>query len=88
MKRNCKAPKRNGDDKNDAANIVIKSNDDALLLSVDSLIDLRVLDSGTSFHITNHKEVMENYEGGNFGKFYLLDGKPLNIVGMGISYEA
>ena len=52
-------------------------------MSVDNPIDSWVLDSGASFHITAHRDVLENYVAGNYGKVYLADGEPLDIVGMG-----
>lgn len=57
---------------------------DVLLLSVNSSIDLWVLDSGgTSFHPMAHRDVKENYIAGDHGKVYVVDGEPLNIVGIG-----
>lgn len=84
LKRNCRAPpKKNDENKADGANAVTEEITDALLLSVDSPIDSWVLDSGASFHTTAHKELMENYVAGNYGKVYLADGEPLDIVGIG-----
>lgn len=76
-----RAPKKN-DDKGDAANTATDDGQDALRLSVDSLVDSWVLDSGASFHTTAHREIMENYVARNHGKVYLADG-PLEIVGIG-----
>lgn len=50
---------------------------------VDSPVDSWVLDSGASFHTTPHQNIMENYVAGNYGKVYLADGLPLDIVGIG-----
>ena len=50
---------------------------------VDSPVDSWVLDSGASFHTTPHHNIMENYVAGNYGKVYLADGLPLDIVGIG-----
>uniref|UniRef100_A0A0D3AR70 Retrovirus-related Pol polyprotein from transposon TNT 1-94-like beta-barrel domain-containing protein n=1 Tax=Brassica oleracea var. oleracea TaxID=109376 RepID=A0A0D3AR70_BRAOL len=50
---------------------------------VDSPVDSWVLDSGASFHTTLHHNIMENYVAGNYGKVYLADGLPLDIVGIG-----
>ena len=55
---------------------------DALLLVVDSLLDDWVLDSGVSFHTTPHREIIQNYVTGDFGKVYLADGSALDVVGM------
>ena len=41
------------------------------------------MDSGASFHTTPHREIIQNYVAGNFGKVYLADGSALNVVGMG-----
>jgi hypothetical protein len=56
---------------------------DALILSVDSPLDSWVLDSRASFHTIAIREVLENYVAGDFGKVYLADGTPLDIVGIG-----
>jgi hypothetical protein len=41
------------------------------------------MDTGASFHTTAICEVLENYVAGDFGKVYLADGTPLDIVGIG-----
>ena len=82
MRRYCKAPKKKDGNKGDGANAITEDVPDALLLSVDSPIDSWVLDSGASFHTTAHREIMENYAAGNYGKVYLADGEPLDIVGI------
>uniref|UniRef100_A0A7N2R0F3 Integrase catalytic domain-containing protein n=1 Tax=Quercus lobata TaxID=97700 RepID=A0A7N2R0F3_QUELO len=51
--------------------------------AVDSLLDDWVLDSGVSFHTTPHREIIQNYVAGDFGKVYLADGSVLDVVGMG-----
>ncbi|RVW60263.1 Retrovirus-related Pol polyprotein from transposon TNT 1-94 [Vitis vinifera] len=56
---------------------------DALLLAVDSPLDDWVLDSGASFHTTPHREIIQNYVAGDFGKVYLADGSALDVVGLG-----
>uniref|UniRef100_A0A0D3E471 Retrovirus-related Pol polyprotein from transposon TNT 1-94-like beta-barrel domain-containing protein n=1 Tax=Brassica oleracea var. oleracea TaxID=109376 RepID=A0A0D3E471_BRAOL len=50
---------------------------------VDSPVDSWVLDSGASFRTAPHHNIMENYVAGNYGKVYLADGLPLDIVGIG-----
>lgn len=82
FKKNCREPQKKRNE-NDAANAVTDELQDALLLSVDSPIDSWVLDSGASFHTTAHREIMEHYVTGDFGKVYLADGEALDIVGMG-----
>ena len=41
------------------------------------------MDSGASFHATLHREIIENYVVGDFGKVYLTDGSVLDVVGLG-----
>ena len=48
-----------------------------------SPLDDWVLDSGVSFHSTPHREIIQNYAAGDFGKVYLVDGSALDVVGMG-----
>ena len=35
------------------------------------------------FHTTPHREIIQNYAAGDFGKVYLADGTTLDVVGMG-----
>ncbi|RVX14680.1 Retrovirus-related Pol polyprotein from transposon TNT 1-94 [Vitis vinifera] len=79
--RQCKSPKKKNED--DSANAVIEEVQDALLLAVDSPLDDWVLDSGASFHTTPHREIIQNYVAGDFGKVYLADGSALDVVGLG-----
>lgn len=80
IKKNCKNPKKT---ENDSANVVTEEVQDALLLAVHSPVDDWILDSGASFHTSSHREIMQNYVAGDFGKVYLADGEALNVVGMG-----
>ena len=41
------------------------------------------MDSGASFHTTPHREIIQNYVTGNFGKVYLADGSALDVVDIG-----
>ena len=41
------------------------------------------MDSGASFHTTPHREIIQNYVVGDFGKVYLADGTTFDVVGMG-----
>ena len=41
------------------------------------------MDSGASFHATPHREIIQNYAVGDFGKVYLADGSALDVVGVG-----
>ena len=81
FRNQCKSPKRkNGDD---STNAVTEEIQDALLLAVNSPLDDWVLDLGVLFHTTPHREIIQNYVAGNFGKVYLVDGSALDVVGMG-----
>ena len=53
------------------------------MLSVNIPIESWILDSGASFHSTSCKESLQNYVAGNFGKVYLADDEPLDIVEKG-----
>ena len=81
FRRQCKSPKKKNED--DSANVVTEEVQDALLLTVDSPLDNWVLDSGASFHITPHREIIQNYVADDFGKVYLADGATLDVVGIG-----
>ena len=35
------------------------------------------------FHTTPHREIIQNYVAGDFGKVYLADGSALDVVGIG-----
>ena len=81
IRKNCWELKKKNE--NDSANVVTEEVHDALLLSVDSPIESWVLDSGASFHTTAHREIIQNYVAGDFGKVYLADDEALDVVGMG-----
>ena len=66
-----------------STNAITEKVQDALLLVVESSLDDWVLDLGTSFHTTPHREIIQNYAAGDFGKVYLTDGSALDVVGMG-----
>lgn len=60
------------------------SENKALIMCYDSKDDcLWILDSGASFHATSNREYFLNYEKGNFGKVYLGDDEPCDIIGRG-----
>uniref|UniRef100_A0A803M738 CCHC-type domain-containing protein n=1 Tax=Chenopodium quinoa TaxID=63459 RepID=A0A803M738_CHEQI len=90
-KRECPNPKKKGgsNHKNhdDASSSVsLASSDeigDALILSVDSPIGSWILDSGASFHSSPCKDIFQNFKSGKFGKVYLADDEPLEILGKG-----
>ena len=80
FRNQCKSPKKKNED--DSTNTVIEEVQDALLLAIDSPLDDWVLDSGASFHITPHREIIQNYAAGDFSKVYLADGSTLDVMGM------
>jgi hypothetical protein len=55
---------------------------DALIISLDNIIEYWVVDSGASFHATPHKKYFQDYVQGNFGQVYFSDDEPCQIVGM------
>ncbi|KAL5812783.1 hypothetical protein ACOSQ3_027733 [Xanthoceras sorbifolium] len=81
FKRDCRAPKKDTSTQ-ESANVTEEAGD-AMILSVNSPIELWILDSGASFHATPCREIMENYVSGNFGKVHLADDETLKIVGKG-----
>ena len=56
--------------------VSIKFEEDALLLSLESVDDSWVLDSRASFHATPHRGYCIDYVQGNFGLVYLGDNEP------------
>ena len=66
-------------------NVVSKKYDeDSLLLSLESVDDSWVLDSGASFHATPHRGYFIDYVQGDSGLVYLEDNEPCQIVEKGI----
>ena len=41
------------------------------------------MDFGLRSYTTSHREIIQNYVAGDFGKVYLADGIALDVVGMG-----
>ena len=78
--RSCTKPKK---PEADFVNATTDEVQDALILTVQSLIDDWILDYGASFHYTPHHEMMQNYVAGDHGVIYLADGQPMDIVGIG-----
>ncbi|KAE8692624.1 Retrovirus-related Pol polyprotein from transposon TNT 1-94 [Hibiscus syriacus] len=81
FKRDCRAPKKNTGTQ-ESANMTEETGD-AMILSINSLIESWILDSGASFHSTPYQEIMENYVSGDFGKVHLADDETLKIVEKG-----
>jgi ribosomal protein L19E len=68
FKKNCRELKKKKADDDSATVVMIEEVHDALLLSIDSPLDSWVLDSGTSFHTTAIREILENYIVGTSGR--------------------
>ena len=79
-KKDCWNRKKNEIDKPDGdkeANVISnKSNEDAFLLSLESVDDSWVLNSSASFHATPHRGYFIDYVQGDFGLIYLVDNEP------------
>ena len=56
---------------------------DALILSIENIINYWVVDSGASSHATPHRKHFHDYVQGNFGQVCLGDERPLDIIGKG-----
>jgi hypothetical protein len=54
---------------------------DALIISLDNIVNSRVVDLGASFHATTHRKYFQDYVQGDFGQVYLSDDKPCKSVG-------
>ena len=59
------------------------SEDDALILSMESSVDSWVMDSGASFHAMDNGETMVNLKEGDFGKVRLANDEMLQVTGIG-----
>ena len=82
----CTKPKKKQNQKFGDDNISVNSAEDigdALILSMNSLVESWILDSGASFHSSPRKELFQNFKSGNFGKVYLAVNKALEIEGKG-----
>ena len=56
---------------------------DAMIISLENVIDAWVVDSRASFHATPHRKHFHDYVQGDFGQVRLGDDKPCKIIGMG-----
>jgi hypothetical protein len=87
LKKDCWSRKgKQGDgqhENNQEENVAGDVLQDALILSLDNIIDSWVVDSGASFHATPHRKYFQDYVQGDFGQVYLGDDKPCKIVGKG-----
>jgi hypothetical protein len=60
-----------------------KTNEDALILSLDNANDSRVLHSRASFHAMPHRSYFLDYVQGDFGLVYLVDNECYKNFGKG-----
>ncbi|GMY25340.1 F-box/RNI-like superfamily protein, partial [Fagus crenata] len=82
-KNQCKAPKKDLENKAEANVASTSGVDDALTCFLESKAESWVLDSGASFHATSSSELFTSYTPGNLGKVYLGDDQPCDVVGKG-----
>jgi hypothetical protein len=64
LKKDCRAPKKQRDgqkEKNQEENVTSDVLQDALILSLDNIIESWVLNSWTSFHATPHGKYFQDY---------------------------
>ncbi|CAM8956737.1 unnamed protein product [Rhodiola kirilowii] len=66
-----------------SANAATEEIAEALMLSVSSPLESWVLDSGASFHSCSNADIMKHYRSGDFGKVYLADDEPFEVMGKG-----
>jgi len=87
LKKDYKSQKgKEGDrhqEKNHEANVTGDVFQDALILSLENIIDAWVVDSGDSFHATPNRKHFHDYDQGDLGQVQLGDDKPYKIIGMG-----
>ena len=87
LKKDCRAPlkkykQKNGNKDNEAsANVAGDTVQRALILTFDYKSESCVIDSGATFHTPAHREYLKNYVQGHFGKVYLGDDEPWDIIG-------
>ncbi|KAE8683538.1 hypothetical protein F3Y22_tig00111200pilonHSYRG00002 [Hibiscus syriacus] len=79
FKRDCRALKKNTGAQ-ESANVTEETGD-AMILTVNSLIESWILDSGASFHSTPCREIMENYVSGQ------LDGEGFSTTFLGCEWK-
>ena len=86
LKKDCKSQKGKGDtqqENNHEANVIGDVLQDALIISLENIIDAWVVDSRASFHATPDRKHFHNYVHRDFGQVRLGDDKPCKIIGMG-----
>ncbi|KAL6546899.1 hypothetical protein OROMI_022620 [Orobanche minor] len=55
----------------------------APLQTVGSPVESWVFSSASCYHVTQHRELLENYTSGSYGKVYLLTGETMDVIGKG-----
>ncbi|KAL6526903.1 hypothetical protein OROGR_015993 [Orobanche gracilis] len=50
---------------------------------VDSPLESWVFSTASCYHVTQQREILENYVSGDFGKVYLINGDSMDVVGKG-----
>jgi hypothetical protein len=86
LKKDRKSPKKQIDgyqEKNQKAIVTSDVLQDALIIYLDNIIEYWVVYSGDLFHATPHRKHFQDYVQGDFGRVYLGDDEPCQIVGMG-----
>ena len=75
-----KKNKKNQPKDDDSANSASEDVKDALICCVDSPIESWILDSSATFLSTSCRELLHNYVARKYGKVYLADSEPLEII--------
>ena len=84
LNRHYRAPKKKKNQNQDRqVATATEGTIEALVYSVDSPVESWILDSSMSFHSTPNKGALHNYVARKFGKMFLADDEPLDIVGKG-----
>ncbi|KAL6581346.1 hypothetical protein OROMI_007269 [Orobanche minor] len=50
---------------------------------VDSPLESWVFSTASCYHVTQQREILENYVSGDFGKVYMITGDSMDVVGKG-----
>ncbi|PRQ31089.1 putative RNA-directed DNA polymerase [Rosa chinensis] len=60
-----------------------EANQDAPVQSVDSPLESWIFSTAACYHVTQQREILENYTSGNFGKVRTITGAAMDVVGKG-----
>ncbi len=86
LKNDCKSQKGKEGDAQQENNLEVNVTDDllqdALIISLENIIDSCMVDSGASFHATPDKKHFHDYVQGYFAQVRLGDDKPYKIIGI------